>query len=77
MLVLREGAGVGGPRLYCSGKDANVATDSEGGSPATHTRKPGAPPLREREGVSPTCPAPPPRAAQNLAPCITHLCPRP
>lgn len=78
MLVLREGAGVGGARLYCSGKDANVATNAEGGqSPTTHTRKPGAAPLPEREGVSPAHSAPSPRAAQCLAPCVTHLCPRP
>lgn len=36
MLVLREGAGVGGARLYCSGKDANAATNA-GGVVPRHT----------------------------------------
>lgn len=60
MLVLREGAGVGGPRLYCSGKDANVATDFEGGIPHhTHSEARGCSSAGERRGEScPPGPAP-------------------
>lgn len=55
MLVLREGAGVGGARLYCSGKDANAATNAGGVVPRhTHSEARGCSSARERRGES--CP---------------------
>lgn len=55
MLVLREGAGVGGARLYCSGKDANAATNAGGVVPRhTHSEARGCSSAGERRGES--CP---------------------